>query len=71
MRWMLHEEAVSKKTIRIDYSLLPDEELARTAATMVFIWLGRRALQALADQLVVYGHKPQPRRGGDVRAREP
>ena len=55
---------MSKKIQRIDYDLLPDEELARTAATMVFIWLGRRALQALADQLVVYGHKPRQGDGG-------
>ena len=46
-----------KQIQRIDYSLLPDEELARTAATMVFIWLGPKALWALVDACVEFAKR--------------
>ena len=45
------------KIQRIDYSLLPEEQLAKIAATMVFIWLGPRALWALVDACVDFAKR--------------
>ena len=53
-----------KQVQRIDYSHRPDEELARIAATMVFIWLGPKALAALVDACVEFAKRTDHHTGG-------
>ena len=48
---------MSKTIQRVDYSLLPDKQLAEVAATMVFIWLGPKALRALVDECVEFAKR--------------
>ena len=48
---------MSKTIQRVDYSLLPDKQLAEVAVTMVFIWLGPRAVWALVDACVDFAKR--------------
>lgn len=55
--------AMKRRAVPLDFDAMSDEKLANTAATLVFILMGARALRVLTEAIVDRGKRPTVREG--------